>query len=89
MAWTIEIERDAQKDIAKLDRTVAKRILSFLFDRLSKLEDPHSIGEPLHGSKFGELWKYRVGDYRIIANLNDGRLIIVVVRVGHRREVYR
>lgn len=89
MAWSIEIAAGARRDLAKLDKPIAKRIVSFLRERLQKLADPRSIGEALHGKKFGELWKYRVGDFRIIAKIEDARLIILVVRVGHRKNVYK
>ena len=69
--------------------SVARRILSFLFDRVAKLDDPRSIGESLKGSKLGAFWKYRVGDYRIVASIEDDALRVLVVRVGNRREVYR
>ncbi|MBJ9698302.1 type II toxin-antitoxin system RelE family toxin [Burkholderia cenocepacia] len=89
MAWRIEIDPPAEKELDKLGREVAKRILRFLFDRVAKLDDPRSIGEALKGSKLGEFWKYRVGDYRIIADIQDGALCILIVRVGNRREVYK
>jgi mRNA interferase RelE/StbE len=89
MAWEIEFSDLAQKNLRKLDRQIANRILDFLQNRLAKLDDPRSIGEVLKGSKLGELWKYRVGDYRIIANIEDHTLRIVVVRIGNRKEVYR
>ena len=89
MAWRIEIARPAERDLDRLDPTVAKRLLAFLHDRLSALEDPRSLGEALRGARLGSLWKYRVGDYRIITSIEDGRLTILVVRFGHRRDVYR
>jgi mRNA interferase RelE/StbE len=89
LAWQIRIEAGAKKDIAKLDRPVAKRVISFLKERLEKLDDPRSIGESLKGKKFGELWKYRVGDIRIIARIEDKGLLILVVRVGHRKNIYK
>ena len=89
MAWLIKIEDGARKDIAKLDRPVAKRVISFLRERLEKLDDPRSIGEALKGKKFGEFWKYRAGDIRIIARIEDKELIILVVRVGHRKSIYK
>lgn len=89
MAWQIRIEDGTKKDIAKLDRPVAKRVISFLRERLEKLDDPRSIGEALKGKKFGELWKYRVGDIRIIARIEDRELLILVVRVGHRKNIYK
>lgn len=89
MAWRIDFDEEAFKDLAKLDKQVARRITAFLRERVASLEDPRSIGEALKGSKLGEFWKYRVGDYRIIASIEDGALRILVVRVGNRRNVYR
>ncbi|HZU09116.1 MAG TPA: type II toxin-antitoxin system RelE/ParE family toxin [Pseudacidobacterium sp.] len=88
MAWTIKFDPSAEKELDKLDPQIARRILKFLFQRLAILEDPRSIGEALHGPRFGELWKYRVGDYRLICSLQDEVLTILVLRIGHRREVY-
>jgi mRNA interferase RelE/StbE len=89
MAWSVEIDRDARKDLKKLDPQIAKCILSFLFDRLSKLENPRSLGEALTGPRFGEYWKYCIGDYRTIVKIEDTVLAIIVVAIGNRREVYR
>jgi len=80
------VEADRQLD--KLDRQVAKRILKFLNQRVRTLDNPRSIGEALRGSKLGEFWKYRVGDYRLICSIEDRRVLILVLRIGHRREVY-
>jgi len=89
LAWRIELDDAAKKDLAKLDKPVAKRITTFIRERLAVLDDPRSIGDALKGSRLGELWKYRVGDYRIIADIEDGALKILVVKIGSRREVYR
>jgi mRNA interferase RelE/StbE len=89
MAWKVEFDEDARKDLKKLNPQIAKRIISFLFDRLAKLENPRSIGEALHGPKLGEFWKYRVGDYRIISRIEDEVVTVVVVAIGNRREIYR
>lgn len=89
MAWKVEFSPDAEEDLAKLNRQVARRILAFLCDRLAKLENPRSIGEALKGPKLGKFWKYRVGDYRIIASIEDGAVHILVVRIGNRRNVYK
>ena len=89
MAWRIEYDKDAEREIAKLDNQIAQRIIRFMGSRVAKLDNPRSIGEALAGSKLGDYWKYRVGDYRIIADIQDARLIVQVVRVGHRREVYK
>lgn len=89
MAWRVELDPAADRELSKLDPQIARRILAFLHGRVAVLEDPRSIGEALKGSKLSEFWKYRVGDYRIIANIEDGALQILVVRIGHRREIYR
>jgi len=74
MAWRIEFDPSAEKELGKLDREAAQRILKFLFDRVAKLDDPRGIGEALKGSKLGNFWKYRVGDYRIITDIQDSAL---------------
>jgi len=89
MAWRIEVSEAADRSLDKLDPQVARRILKFLDERVSRLDDPRSIGEALRGPKLGELWKYRVGDYRLICDIQDDRLLILVLRVGNRREIYR
>ncbi|MCX8049225.1 MAG: type II toxin-antitoxin system RelE/ParE family toxin [Methylohalobius sp.] len=89
MAWQIELSELARKNLAALDKPVARRIVRFLRDRIASLEDPRAIGEALKGSALGEFWKYRVGDFRIIAHIEDQALRILVVRIGHRKEVYR
>ncbi len=89
MTWRIEFDDAAKKELAKLDKPLAKRITKFLRERVAVLDDPRSIGEALHGAKLGEFWKYRVGDYRIVARIEDGALCILIVRIGNRREVYK
>lgn len=73
----------------QLDPQIARRIFRFLRERIALLENPRSIGEALKGTELGDLWKYRVGDYRIIASIEDQQVQILIVRVGNRREVYR
>ena len=89
MAWQIELDRAAVRDLKNLDRPTAQRILTFLQDRVAALADPRSIGEALRGSRLGEFWKYRVGDYRVIARIEDAAVRVLVVRIGNRRDVYR
>jgi mRNA interferase RelE/StbE len=89
MGYYINFDDAAKKDLSKLDKQVAKRITIFLRERVGVLENPRSIGEALKGSKLGDLWKYRVGDYRIICDIEDKVLKILVVKIGNRREVYR
>lgn len=89
MAWTVELDPAVEKELNKLDPQQAKRILRFLFERITHLDDPRSIGEALKGSRLNTLWKYRVGDYRIISSIEDDVSRILVVKVGDRKEVYR
>ncbi|MCC9000183.1 MAG: type II toxin-antitoxin system RelE/ParE family toxin [Candidatus Contendobacter sp.] len=89
MTWKVELDPTAERELDKLDPQIARRILSFLQGRLAVLDDPRSIGEALKGSRLGEFWKYRVGDYRIIASIEDGVLRVLVLRIGHRRQIYR
>ncbi len=89
MGWRVEFDRAAERDLDKLDPQIAKRLLMFLYHRVAASDDPRSLGEPLKGSTLGELWKYRVGDYRIVASIEDKALRVLVVRVGDRKDVYR
>lgn len=88
MAWKIELARAAKRDLDALDPPIARRILRFLHRRISALENPRGIGEPLK-SETGGYWKYRVGDYRIITHIDDARVCVLALKIGHRREVYR
>ena len=88
MAWTIDYTQSARNQLKKLDKPVARRILDFLDNRVAKNEDPRTLGKALTGS-LGTLWRYRVGDYRIICEIQRSTVRILVVRVGHRGEVYR
>jgi len=89
MAWRIEYDAGAEKDLAKLDPPIASRIVRFLGQRVAKLEDPRSIGEALKGARLGDLWKYRVGDYRIIVELQDQFMVVYALQIGNRKEIYR
>lgn len=89
MAWKIELSREAVKALDKLDKPAAQGLLRFLHERVSAAENPRKLGEALKGSELGNFWKYRVGDYRIIADIQDRAVRILVVRVGNRRQVYR
>ncbi len=88
-AWTIEFADAARRDIKNLDHKDAERIRNFLRDRVANSGNPRKLGLALKGSRLGGLWRYRVGDYRIICELQDSRLVVLVVEIGHRREVYR
>ena len=88
MAWTIEYTETARKQLRKLDKQTARQIVDFMDERVALLEDPRSTGKALVGA-LGGLWRYRVGDYRVICEIQDGRLLTLVVQIGNRREVYR
>jgi len=85
MAWKIEIERQAEKELNRLDRVAAKRIIAFLVT-LGDSDDPRSTGKQLRGS---ELWRYRVGHYRIICKIQDDVLVVLVLRIRHRKNAYQ
>ena len=89
MAWAVEFDPDAIKDLKKLDKQVQARILEFLRERLAPLNNPRELGEAPAGSKLGNYWKYCVGDWRIICDSQDKRIVVRVLRVGNRREVCR
>ena len=86
--WRIEITRTAEKQIQKLSRGAQESIIQFLRERVQTADNPRQLGKPLHGDK-GGLWRYRVGDYRLICDIQDERITVLVVRVGHRKDVYR
>lgn len=88
MAWRIEITRTAEKQITKLDRAAQKSILHFLRERLRSTNDPRQWGKALQGEKRG-LWRYRVGDYRLICDILDDKIIVMILEVGHRKDIYR
>ncbi len=89
MVWKIELDPAADRELGKIDPQIARRILTFLHKRVAPLENPRSIGEALKGSKLGEFWKYRVGDWRILASIEDNAVRILVIRIGNRKDVYR
>lgn len=88
MAWRVEISKAAELQITKLDRPVQIRIDKFLRERLLTLQNPRQLGKALCGEK-QDLWRYRTGDYRLICDIRDQKEAIVVLAVGHRKEVYR
>ena len=89
MAFEIEFDPDAVKDLKKLDRPTQRRLVGFLKERIAPLENPRELGEALAGAKLGNYWKYRVGDYRLISSIEDNKLVILIVRTGNRRDVYQ
>ena len=88
MAWAIEYAKSARDQLRKLDKPVARRIADFMDERVALLDDPRQIGKALKGP-LGDLWRYRVGDYRLICDLQDGLLTVLILQIGNRREVYR
>lgn len=88
MTWRVEVDERAAKELHSLDPSVRRRILRFLRERVATEEDPRRIGRQLQGQS-APLWRYRVGPYRLICSIEDGRLVVLVVRVAHRREAYR
>ena len=88
MAWTIEYADTAIGQLRKLDKQTARRILDFMDERIASLESPRSTGKALTGP-LGGFWRYRVGDCRVICEIQDGALRVLVVQVGNRREIYR
>ncbi len=88
MNWTIEYTRTAETQLLKLDRQIARRILDYLDDKIAPLENPRSRGKALVGP-LGELWRYRIGDYRIICEIQDNVMRILVVETGLRKQVYK
>jgi mRNA interferase RelE/StbE len=89
MPWKIEFSPEADRELSKLDPQHAKRILKFVQERVARVDDPRSIGKALQGSRLGEFWRYRVGPFRIICKIEDDRLLVLVLRIGDRKEIYR
>ena len=89
MAWRIELTATAAKQLGKLGKGEAKRITTFLRQRLATLENPRSTGKALTGPQLGIYWRYRIGDWRIISDIQDDVLCILVIEVDHRRDIYR
>ena len=87
MAWTVEIDAFAQKQLRKLDRPVQRRLLDWLDERIEGCKNPRHFGEPLRGDLNG-LWRYRVGDYRIMCEIQEQKLIVLALAIGHRCEIY-
>jgi len=88
LAWKIELTEQAVKQLKKMGPSEAKRITQYLRKRIEPLEDPRILGKALKGD-LSTLWRYRVGDYRLICELKENELIVLVVRVGHRKEIYQ
>lgn len=88
MLWKIDVTDEARKQLKKIDKAEAKRILTYLRERVASEEDPRRYGKALSGD-LGEFWRYRIGNYRVIASIEDQNVTVLVIRVGHRSKVYR
>jgi len=88
LAWTVKLSDEAKRKLSKLDKPIQKRIATFLQTRIQNAENPRNTGKALQG-KLSGLWRYRVGDYRILCRIEDNALIVLVIEIGHRKEVYR
>jgi mRNA interferase RelE/StbE len=89
LAWIIKYTESSSKQLNKLDKQTASRVLDFMDERVAVLADPRSLGKNLKGPKMGEYWRYRLGDIRVICNISDGQMTFLVIEIGNRREVYR
>ncbi|MDR2573580.1 MAG: type II toxin-antitoxin system RelE/ParE family toxin [Desulfovibrio sp.] len=89
LAWQIEFSPEANKSLMSLGSSAEKQIAKFMRNRISNLNDPRSIGEPMKGSRFAGLWRYRSGDYRVLCEIQDEKITILVVLVGHRQKIYK
>ena len=89
MAWIIKYTESSSKQLKKLDKQTALRVLDYMDERVAVLADPRSLGKNLKGPKMGEYWRYRVGDIRVICNISDAQMTVLVIEIGNRREVYR
>ncbi len=89
MAWRIEFDPRALDELKRLDKTAQARIIKTIRERIAPLENPRVLGQALRGEELGRYWKYRIGDYRLICDIQDETVLILVLRIGHRKEVYR
>lgn len=89
MAWRIEYAESVRKSVRRLDRRVQRRLRDYLEVRLVSMDNPRQLGAAMQGTRQRDLWRYRVGNYRIIAEIDDERILILVVRIAHRRDAYR
>lgn len=87
--WKIEFSESAKKDLKKFDNQVSKKVIKWLESRILPGVDPRLWGKQLKGSACGEMWRYRVGEYRVLCLIKDNIVTIKVVSIGHRKEVYK
>jgi mRNA interferase RelE/StbE len=89
LVWIIKYTESSSKQLKKLDRQTALRVLDYMDERVAVVADPRTLGKSLKGPKMGEYWRYRVGDIRVICNILNGQMTVLVIQIGNRREVYR
>lgn len=89
MAWIVNYTESALRQLKKLDRSVALRVVDYMDERVATLEDPRALGKNLVGPKLGAYWRYRVGDIRVICNIQESEMCVLVIEIGNRREIYR
>ena len=89
MVWIIKYTESSSKQLKKLDKQTALRVLDYMDERVAVLADPRSLGKNLKGPKVGEYWRYKVGDIRVICNIVDGQMAVLVIEIGNHRGVYR
>jgi mRNA interferase RelE/StbE len=87
LTWAVEFDDRARKELRKLDEAAQKQILRYLRSRIATESDPRRFGKALSTDKVG-LWRYRVGDYRLVCRIEDGKVVVLVLRAGHRKNVY-
>ncbi|MHB8654425.1 MAG: type II toxin-antitoxin system RelE family toxin [Terriglobia bacterium] len=88
MLWTVSFEPRALRELEQLDRIAQRRVVRFLQERVAGNRNPRDLGKPLTGDLAG-LWRYRIGEFRIVCRIDDDRLTVLVIRVAHRKDVYR
>ncbi len=88
MAWIINYTESALRQLKKLDKSIALRVVDYMDEHVATIDDPRTLGKNLSGSKLGAYWRYRVGDMRIICDIQDGEMCVLVIEIGNRREVY-
>jgi mRNA interferase RelE/StbE len=89
LAWIINYTESALRQLKKLDKSIALRVLDYMDERVATTDDPRALGKSLVGPKLGAYWRYRVGDIRVICNIQDGEMCVLVIEIGNRREIYR
>ena len=88
MPWSVRLDKDAEKQLKRFDPKHQRRLIKFLRERIATSENPRLLGQALKGS-LKTFWKYRVGDYRLICDLQDEKFVVLVIKIGNRKDVYR